>query len=182
MEKSERSVSKTDTLCMGISQVQKGNNKSTAIAPRNRVEVGNSCSPRSWLKILTEGLHGRNVDEGLCLLTCKEIGLFLKSMSQKNISSFGQYFRRLATLNCNHMTGAIQPPALFRSDQVGLYQLSKNWGREERRDREDNHTLAHTRRKYNFPTQAHTHLRSEGSLVNQTSKRGLVSLLNIVIN
>ena len=68
------------------------------------------------------------MDEGLCLLTCKEIGLFLKSMSQKNFSSFGQDFWGLATLNCNHMSGVTQQPALFTSDQVGLYQLSKNWG------------------------------------------------------
>ena len=73
---------------------------------------------------LTTRLHcttyHRYMDEGLCLLTCKEIGLSLKSVSQKNISSFGQYFRRLATLNCNHITGIIQPTALFTSDQVGL--------------------------------------------------------------
>ena len=89
--------------------------------------------------------HHRYMDEGLCLLTCKEIGLFLKSMSQKNFSSFGQYFRRLATLNFNHMTGVPQPHALFTSDQVSLYQLSTNWGREVRKGREDSHTLAHTR-------------------------------------
>ena len=70
--------------------------------------------------------HHRYMDEGLCLLTCKEIGLFLKSVSPKNISSFGQYVRRLDSLNCNHMTGVNQLPALFTSDQVGLYQLSKN--------------------------------------------------------
>ena len=72
--------------------------------------------------------HHRYMDEGLCLLTCKEIGLFLKSMSQKNISSFGQYFKRLASLNSNHLTGVPHPPALFTSDQVSLYQLSNNWG------------------------------------------------------
>ena len=72
------------------------------------------------------------MDEGQCLLTCKEIGLFLKSMSPKNISSFALYFRRLSTLNSNHMSGVIQPPAVFTSDQVSLFQLSKNWG--ERRE------------------------------------------------
>ena len=81
---------------------------------------------------LTTRLHcttnHRYMNEGLCLLTCKEIGLFLKSMPQKNFKSFGQYIRGLATLNCNHTTGEIQPTALFTSDQVGLYQLSKNWG------------------------------------------------------
>ena len=83
--------------------------------------------------------------EGLCLLTCKEIGFFLKSMFSKNISSFALYFRRLATLSSSHMTGAIQLLTLFTSDQVSLLQLSKNWGSKERGDREDNHTLAHTR-------------------------------------
>ena len=80
-----------------------------------------------------------------CLLTYKTTGLFLKSMSPEKISSFGQYFKRLASLNFNHVPGVIQPPALFTSDQVSLYKLSKNWGLEDRRDREDNHTLAHTR-------------------------------------
>ena len=59
VEKSERSVSKIVTLCMGRSQVPKVNNICTAIAPRNRVEVGNSCSPRSWLRMLAEKIHGR---------------------------------------------------------------------------------------------------------------------------
>ena len=68
-----------------------------------------------------------------CLLTCsKEVGLVLKSMSPKNISSFGSYFGRLVSLNSNHMTGVTHPPALFTSDQVSLLQLSKNWG--ERRE------------------------------------------------
>ena len=60
--------------------------------------------------------HHRYMDEGLCLLTCKEFGLFPKSMSQKNFSSFSLYFRRLATLNCNHITGVPQLPALFTGD------------------------------------------------------------------
>ena len=60
------------------------------------------------------------MDKGLCLLTCKEVGLFLKSMSLKNFSSFGLYFRRLATLNSNHITRVIQPLALFTSNQVSL--------------------------------------------------------------
>ena len=77
--------------------------------------------------------------------TCKESGLFLKSMSLQNISSFGHHFRRLATLNSNHITDGTQPLALFISDQASLLQLSKNWGRKERRDRENDHTLAHTR-------------------------------------
>ena len=42
--------------------------------------------------------HHRYMDEGLCLLTCKELRFIFKSMSVKNVSSFGQYFRRLATL------------------------------------------------------------------------------------
>ena len=54
---------------------------------------------------------------GQCLLACKEIGLFLKSMSSKNISSFALYFRRLASLNYNHMNGV---PAFFTIDQVSL--------------------------------------------------------------
>ena len=65
-------------------------------------------------------------------------------MSPKNLSSFALYFRRLATLNSKHSTGAIQPPTFFTSDQVSLLQLSKNWESKERGDREDNHTLAHT--------------------------------------
>ena len=64
--------------------------------------------------------HHRYMDEGLCLLTCKEIGLVLKSMSQKNLSSFGLYFRRFVTLNSNHMTGVSQSLILFTSDQVSL--------------------------------------------------------------
>ena len=73
--------------------------------------------------------HHTYMDDGLCLLTCKEFGLFLKSMSQKNFSSFGYYFRRLATLNSKHTTEDTHPPlTLFTSDQVSLYQLSKNWG------------------------------------------------------
>ena len=71
--------------------------------------------------------HHRYMDEGLCLLTCKDIGLFLISVSPKNFSSFGQYFRSLDFLNYNHITGTIKPPALFTSDQVSSYQLSKNW-------------------------------------------------------
>ena len=70
--------------------------------------------------------HHRYMDNGLCLPTCEEFGLFLKSMPLKNISSFGQYFRRLATLNCNHMSGVMQAPPLFTGDQVGLSHLSKN--------------------------------------------------------
>ena len=80
-------------------------------------------------------------------------------MSSQNISSFGHHFRRLDMLNSNYITdpeflvnerkqfisSVIQPPALFSSDQASLLQFSKNWGREERRDREDNHTLAYTR-------------------------------------
>ena len=60
--------------------------------------------------------HHRYMDEGLCLLTCKEIRLFLKSMSPETFSSFGQYSRRFATLNFNHISGAIQHPALFTGD------------------------------------------------------------------
>ena len=60
--------------------------------------------------------HHRYMDEGLCLCTCKEIGLFLKSLSLKDFSSFGQYFRRLATLHFNHMSSVTQPFALFTSD------------------------------------------------------------------
>ena len=54
------------------------------------------------------------------LLTCKEIGLHLKSMPPKNISSYSLYFRRLVTLNSNHITGFIQLHALFTSDQASL--------------------------------------------------------------
>ena len=76
------------------------------------------------------------------LPTCKESGLFLKSMSSQNISSFGYHFRRLASLSSNHTTDVKQPVALCISDKASLAQLSNNWGREERRDREDNGTLA----------------------------------------
>ena len=62
----------------------------------------------------------RYMDEGLCLLTCKELRFFFKSMSVKNVSSFGQYFKRLATLNFNHTSGVIQSLALFTSDYAGL--------------------------------------------------------------
>ena len=60
------------------------------------------------------------MDDGQCLLTCKELRYFFKSMSVKNISSFGQYFRRLATLNFNHITGVIHFLALFTSDYACL--------------------------------------------------------------
>ena len=66
------------------------------------------------------------MDEGLCLLTCKELRFIFKSMSVKNVSSFGQYFRRLATLNLNYKYEAMQSLALFTSDYAGLFQLSKN--------------------------------------------------------
>ena len=65
-------------------------------------------------------------------------------MSSQNISSFGHHFRTLATLSSNHITDVIQLAALCTSDKASLAQLSKDWGREERRDREDNGTLAHT--------------------------------------
>ena len=77
--------------------------------------------------------------------TCKESGLFLKSMSSQNSSSFGQHFRRLASPSSNHITDVTQLLTRFTTDQFSLLQLSKNWGTEERRDREDNYTLAHTR-------------------------------------
>ena len=70
--------------------------------------------------------HHRYKDEGLCLLTCKELRFFFKSMSVKNVSRFGQYFRRLATLNSYHITGVFQSLALFTNDYAGLLQLSKN--------------------------------------------------------
>ena len=54
--------------------------------------------------------------EGRCLLTCKEIGVFLKSISHKNISSIGLYVRRLATLNINYIIGVTQLLKLFASD------------------------------------------------------------------
>ena len=60
------------------------------------------------------------MEEGLCLLTCKEIGLFIKSMFPKNFSSFGLYFRRLATLNSSHNTGVIKSLVLCPSDQVSF--------------------------------------------------------------
>ena len=44
------------------------------------------------------------------LLTCKESGLFFKSMSSQNFSRFGHHFRRLALLNSNHTTNAILTP------------------------------------------------------------------------
>ena len=73
---------------------------------------------------LTTGLHctthHRHMDEGQCLHTSKEVGGFHKSISLKNISSFGLNFRRLLSLNLNHMTGVNQPPALCTSDQVIL--------------------------------------------------------------
>ena len=66
---------------------------------------------------------------------------------------------RPVLLNPNQITDVTQPVALFTSDQVSLLQLIKNWGREETRDREDNHTLAHTLdREYKC-----THLRSRGT-------------------
>ena len=55
-----------------------------------------------------------------CMLTCKESGNLLKSLSPKNTSSFGQYFRRLATLNSNYIHGVIQHLALFTVDQASL--------------------------------------------------------------
>ena len=64
--------------------------------------------------------HHRCMDDGLCLLTCKELRLLFKSMSLKNVSSFGLHCRRLATLNISHMTGLILSLALFTSDQVSL--------------------------------------------------------------
>ena len=99
---------------------------------------------------------------GTGLSTCKESGLFLKSMSSQNISSFGHHFRRLATLSYNHthvtQINLFQPAALFTSDQISLFQLSKDWGREERWDREDNHTLTHTSWGIQLPhTSTHTH-------------------------
>ena len=80
---------------------------------------------------------------GSGLSTCKESGLFIKSMSSQNFSSFGHHFRRLAHLNSNHTTDVVQPLTLFTADQVSLLQLSNNWGREKRRDREESHSLAH---------------------------------------
>ena len=64
--------------------------------------------------------HHLYMNEGLHLLTCKGIGLLLKSISPKNISSFGLYFRRFATLNSNHITEVSQLPILFSSDQASL--------------------------------------------------------------
>ena len=81
---------------------------------------------------------------GSGLPTCKESGLFLKSMSSQNISSFGHHFRRLAPLNSNHITDVTQPLVIFTSERVCLKQLSKNWGKEETLDMEDNHTQAPT--------------------------------------
>ena len=79
------------------------------------------------------------------MFTCDEPGRFLESMSLENISCLENHFRRLDTLNRNHITDGTQRLKFFTSDQVSLLQLSKNWWREETRDREDNHTLAHTR-------------------------------------
>ena len=94
---------------------------------------------------LTTRLHCttpyKYMDEGLCLLTCKELRFFFKSMSVKNVSSFGHYFRRLATLKFNHKSGVIQPLALFTSDYACLLQLSKNC---MGMGGEDNPTLPHT--------------------------------------
>ena len=65
---------------------------------------------------------------------------------------------RPVLLNPNQIIDVTQPVALFTSDQVSLLQLIKDWGREETRYREDNHTLAHTLdREYK-----RTLLRSEG--------------------
>ena len=77
--------------------------------------------------------------------TCDEPGRFLESMSLENISCLENHFRRLDTLNCNNITDGTQSLAFFTSDQVILSQLNKNCWREETRDREDNHTSAHTR-------------------------------------
>ena len=52
--------------------------------------------------------------------TFKVFGLFLKSMSPKNISSLCHHIRDFATLNCNHSIGVPQLLALFTSDQVSL--------------------------------------------------------------
>ena len=67
----------------------------------------------TWLHCTTPY---RYMDEGLCLLTCKELRLFYRSMSVKNVSSFGHYFRSLATLNLNYKYKVIQSLALFTSD------------------------------------------------------------------
>ena len=73
---------------------------------------------------LTPRLHcitnHRYMDEGLFLLTCKEIGLFQKSTPPKNINSFSLYYRRLGSLNFNNTTGVPQSFALFTTDQVSL--------------------------------------------------------------
>ena len=79
------------------------------------------------------------------MCTCDEPGRFFESMSLENISCLENHFRRLDTLNCNHITDGTQHLGFFTCDQVSLLQLSKNWWSEERRNREDNHTLAHTR-------------------------------------
>ena len=47
-------------------------------------------------------------------------------MSSQNISSFGHHFRRLATLNSNHITDVTQTLALFNGDQARSLQHSKN--------------------------------------------------------
>ena len=104
----------------------------------------------TWLHCTT---HHRYMEEGLCLLTCKEIGLFFKSMSLKNVSSFGHYFRRLATLNLNYKYEMIQSLALFTSDYAGLLKLSKNcmgMGGEK-----GQRTIPH------YHTQAHRHIMTE---------------------
>ena len=82
-------------------------------------------------------------------------------MSPKNISSFGQYFRRLATLNFNHIPGVIQLLALCTSDQVGLYQLSKNCLDCGEGTGRESHISTDKIEIQLLHTSTHTHLRTE---------------------
>ena len=57
--------------------------------------------------------HWQVDDEDVCLCTWKESGFCLKSMSIQNLRSLGHLFRKLATLNCNHIIRFPPPLALF---------------------------------------------------------------------
>ena len=63
-------------------------------------------------------------------------------MLQQNLSTSGLDGRSFDSKNITHLTDMIQSLTLVTCDEITLLQLSKNWGREERRNKEDNHTLA----------------------------------------
>ena len=68
-------------------------------------------------------------------------------MYSQNFSSFGHHISGFITLNSNYPSDVTQPLALFTGDEASLLKLSKNWGRGDRKDREENHSLVHIRQK-----------------------------------